>query len=177
MPSTFIIDGYNLIRLLVPSRGEGSLLGTARDALEAKLRAFRRASEPGTRIHLVYDGESGHAAPASREKGFQVYFSRPPHTADDVVLDLARRLEGERGLHVVTSDFADIAHQIAHLRLRHLTSRDFAEILEARLRKVRRPARKEDAAEKPDSRLSATDVADWAREFGFEEEGDGGLKK
>lgn len=89
---------------------------------------FRSAWGPGTRIFLVYDGELGLPAPARREKGFEVYFSRPPRKADDVVLELARKHEGERGVHVVTSDFTDIAQPVRGLRVKHWSSQDFAEV-------------------------------------------------
>jgi len=168
VPDTFIIDGYNVIRLLLSPAEIERGFEQAREILEARIRAFRRASGPGVRIHLVYDGEAGHAARASREKGFEVHFSRPPRKADDLVLDLARKHEGLRGLHVVTSDFKDIASNLRGLRLTHLTARDFAEQVKKRLGRAAPGSsqRAADDAGKPGS-PSPDEVEAWTREFGF----------
>ena len=177
MPDAFIIDVYNVIRrILSPSESSLDSEGSRR-VLEARLRAFRQASGPGTRIFLVYDGERGLPAPARREKGFEVYFSKPPRKADDVVLDLAQRHEGERGVNVVTSDFSDIAHRIHGLRVKHLTSQEFAALLtqrlgpKGRIEKTPAPGGEEPKPEK----LSATEVDEWRKAFGFGDD-PGGVK-
>jgi|RhiMethySRZTD1v2_1073278.scaffolds.fasta_scaffold30468_4 predicted RNA-binding protein with PIN domain len=170
MPETFIIDAYNVLRRAMPE-GQGASSGEAsRAILEARLRAFRRTCEPGTRLFVVYDGEGGIPAPARREKGFEVFFSRPPRTADDVVLDLARRHEGEAGVTVVTSDLTDIASRLRGLRVRHWTAEEFAQHLERRL------ARRLGGGEKPieaggdagkPSVSTAAEVNSWLGYFGF----------
>ena len=176
MASTYIIDGYNLIRRL---GGTGGLsLEAQRDALEARLRAFRLASGPGTRILLVYDGGRGRVAPARHEKGFEIYFSKPPRQADDIVLDLARKHEGGPGVHVVTSDMMDIGGRVQGLRVRHLKAEEFAGVLAGKLDKPGRRSTMDSAAEpeeecKPDS-LSRDEVARWVREFGFGDPEEGG---
>ncbi len=173
---SFIIDAYNLIRRIL-SPAEASLNSEgSRHVLEARLRAFRQACGPGTRIFLVYDGELGLSAPARREKGFEVYFSKPPRKADDVVLDLAQRHEGERGIHVVTSDFSDIVHRLRGLRVKHLTSLEFSELLAQRLRSRERneksPRANNDEA-KPE-KISSTEVDEWLKAFGFKDDPGGG---
>ncbi len=175
MPDAYIIDAYNVIRLLLSPAEAGRGSEASRGALEARIRTFRNACGPGTRIYLVYDGDLGMPAPPRTEKGFEVYFSRPPRQADDVVLDLARKHEGEPGIHIVTSDFTDIGHRLHGLRVKHLTSREFADLVNRRVGrpgKGKRPERGEDAdgdAGKPKN-LSRDEVDAWTREFGFGEE-------
>jgi predicted RNA-binding protein with PIN domain len=179
--ATFIIDGYNAMRSILSRAELGGSLENARALLEARLKAFRRAS-PGARICLVYDGAAGGAGAASGEPGFEVRFSRPPRTADDLVIDLCRRLEGSPGLHVVTSDVKDIASRVASLRIRHLGSEEFGALVERRIRKLARPrdARLVDERGGPagdDEKPRATppgEVSDWVRKFGFEESGEEG---
>ncbi len=179
MPDAFIIDAYNVIRRILTASEASLNSESARSVLEARLRAFRQASGPGTRIFLVYDGELGLPQPARREKGFEVYFSKPPRKADDVVLDLAQRHEGERGVHVVTSDFSDIAHRVRGLRVKHLTSQEFAELLAhrvspkgARGKGESKPGDGREEA-KPES-ISSTEVDAWLKTFGFDGSGGSG---
>jgi len=178
MPDTFIIDAYNVIRLVLPESEASLRSDAARHALETRLRAFRRASGPGTRIFLVYDGELGRPAPARREKGFEIYFSRPPRKADDVVLDLAQKHEGEPGVHVVTSDFTDIAHRICGLRVKHWTAHEFAQVCARRTAPARRePAGGPDDGPAKPQKVSPADVSAWMREFGFDGDSPGGTGK
>jgi predicted RNA-binding protein with PIN domain len=171
--STFIIDGYNALRALLPAVEIGASPEAARRAFEARLRAFRGAS-PGTRLIIVYDGEAGLPRAAGSEKGFEVRFAKPPHTADDLVLDIARRLDGSPGVHVVTSDFFDIGSRLAALRVRHLSSQSFADLVRKKLA-ARRPAAGGaglEPGEKP-AQVTAEETGDWLRRFGFAEEGEG----
>lgn len=169
MADSFIIDAYNVIRFVLPPSEAALGSDASRHALEARLRAFRHAAGPGTRIYLVYDGELGRAQPARHEKGFEVYFSRPPQNADDVVLDLAHKHDGEPGVHVVTSDFTDIAHRIRGLRVKHWTAQEFAAVCARRTAPRRQEAADggTDDPAKPE-KLSSGDVNAWMREFGFD---------
>src|SRR5262245_58140029 len=67
--STYVIDGYNALRALLPPAMAGGGAAAARRAFEARLRAFRGA-RPGVRFIVVYDGESGLPGTAPAEKGF-----------------------------------------------------------------------------------------------------------
>ena len=162
---TYILDGYNVLRHVLRETAVGDL-AAQRFALEQRLRRFRAASGPGTRVFIVYDGERGIPAPARLEKGFEVLFSKPPRQADDLVLELARRLEGEPEVCVVTSDLIDIARRLRGLRLEHLTSQAFAARLERKLGPGRAP---EPTAEKP-AAPTAGEVDEWVRLFGFGDE-------
>lgn len=175
MPATFIIDAYNAIRLVLQPGELARGFEQSRQAFETRMRTFRRANGPGTRMYVVYDGELGRAAPARNEKGFEVYFSRPPKKADDVVLDLAHKHEGEPGLCVVTSDFTDIARYLHGLRLEHMTSRDFADLVRRRLAprgEKRRPG--DDSRDAKPETLSPGEVDAWTHEFGFGDDSRGG---
>ena len=184
MPPTFIVDAYNLIRRLVPGETLERSLGEARATLESKLRTFRRAHGRGTRIILVYDGSAGAPPEREGEPGFEVRFSRPPRKADDVVLDLARRLEGEGDVHVVSSDEHDIGRRIEGLRLRRLTAGDFAALVERRIAgSAGRSAgggagggaggRAGGEEPRKPRAVSPEEARAWVEEFGFGDDGGG----
>jgi hypothetical protein len=181
MAETFIIDAYNLMRFFVPEERVAADLETSRQALERNLDAFRRTMGPGTRILLIYDGARSALIPARSGKGLEVRFSRPPQTADDLVLELCWKLEGDPGLHVVTSDFSDIVVKIRSLRLKHWTSAEFARFARKRLAKTRTRAENLDGG-KPKT-TSSLEAEKWVREFGFgdgdegEVDGGGGIQK
>jgi len=96
----WLIDGYNVIRRDPGLRArEGESLEAGRRALVHLVAALaRRADDAFT---VVFDGarRQGIGAPAGR---VSVVFSRPPETADDVLIRLART-ERQAAI-VVTSD-------------------------------------------------------------------------
>jgi len=161
-PATFIVDAYNAVRRLLPDMP--SDLGQARQALESRLRAFQRCLGRGARILLVYDGSRGLQAPPRRDKAFEVYFARPPQKADDLILGLCRRLEGEGEIHVVTSDVTDIAGRLGGLRVKRWTAESFADLVSEKLEKASRRA--------PDAKpkeVPSHEVSRWLEEFGFQQ--------
>ncbi len=98
----WLIDGYNVIRRDPELRDrEAQSLAAGREALLALVAA--RARSGGDEFTVVFDGAraAGSAAPGRR---VQVLFSRPPRTADDELIQLARRLGA--GAVVVSSDRA-----------------------------------------------------------------------
>ncbi len=99
-----LVDGYNLIlRTPTLKPGGGRTLAESRAKLE-NLLAWMMG--PETRFLVIYDGAEG---VAGGEKGGRVEtrFSKPPQTADDLILALVEQLEGRsEGLTVVTSDAA-----------------------------------------------------------------------
>jgi predicted RNA-binding protein with PIN domain len=96
----WIVDGYNVIRRDPDLAGaEASGLEPGRAALlRVVIGAAQRTGDPFT---VVFDGAPGHVAPGGSGQ-IDLVFSRPPETADDVVVALARRLG--QGAIVVTSD-------------------------------------------------------------------------
>lgn len=96
----WLVDGYNVIRGDPDLRGaEARGLAEGRRALLALVAAAVRRT--GDRFVVVFDGAPvpGLGAAAGQ---VQVVFSRPPQTADDVLVRLAH--EAREGAIVVTSD-------------------------------------------------------------------------
>ena len=96
----WLVDGYNVIRSDPDLHGaEEQGLAAARAALMRLIvDAERRTGDPFT---VVFDGAPG-PGPASPPGRIETVFSRPPQTADDVLMERARKLGA--GAIVVTSD-------------------------------------------------------------------------
>jgi predicted RNA-binding protein with PIN domain len=103
----WLIDGYNVIRRDADLRGaEEQSLRSAREALVRLVAGVARRSS-AERFVVVFDGDrvSGSALPGPGGPGapaIEVVFSRPPETADDVLVRLAR--QHRESAVVVTSD-------------------------------------------------------------------------
>jgi predicted RNA-binding protein with PIN domain len=101
-----LIDGYNLIRqsgrLSEQERRGG--LEAGRAALIRALAAYRAAT--GDRVIAVFDGDEGVGVVtgARRQEGVSVIFSRPPESADDVIVAQVRKRHGKKAVLVVSSD-------------------------------------------------------------------------
>lgn len=140
----WLLDGYNVIRRDPDLRAaEAESLERARATLlRVVVEAARRS---GDRFTVVFDGAPGYA---SRAPGGQidVVFSRPPESADDVLVTLARRLRD--GAIVVTSDrrVQDAARRAGATAL---ASETFVAALDAP------EAEEEDDDERGDERASA----------------------
>jgi predicted RNA-binding protein with PIN domain len=96
----WLVDGYNVIRRDPDLRGrEAESLEAGRTALVHLLAAAARSSQDD--FTVVFDGArvTSGSPPAGR---VQVLFSRPPRTADDELMRLAR--QHGAGAAVVTSD-------------------------------------------------------------------------
>src|SRR5262245_48861091 len=96
----WLIDGYNVIRRDPVLRGrEAESLEAGRRALVHLVAGLARQGPDD--FTIVFDGarRDGVAAPGGRVR---VVFSRPPETADDVVIRLAR--QWRQAAIVVTSD-------------------------------------------------------------------------
>jgi len=96
----WLIDGYNVIRRDPDLRArEAESLEAGRRALVGLIARAERARQD--EFTVVFDGArlSGGAPPTGRVR---VVFSRPPSTADDEVMRLARQLRN--GAVVVSSD-------------------------------------------------------------------------
>jgi predicted RNA-binding protein with PIN domain len=171
---TFVIDGYNLLLRGFPHLA-GADLRMARENLQVRLREFRKVLGPGNRFIVVYDGAeelSAAFAPRGADPELEIIFSMPPHTADDAVIEMCRKLQGKAPLTVVTSDEKDIARRVRGLRLRHHTSEEFAEIIDETMSRSRslRPGEAgpppPPVSEKPSpEEVSAEDVEEWMRIF------------
>lgn len=98
-----IIDGYNLIRRSPElSRLDRQDIASGREALVARLAAYRKLKPH--RITVVFDGAQAPAFAAARNqvKGVEIVFSRDGQPADAVIVRMARQ-EREKAV-VVSSD-------------------------------------------------------------------------
>jgi predicted RNA-binding protein with PIN domain len=96
----WLVDGYNVIRRDPDLRArEAESLEAGRRALLALCAGAARAS--GDSFTVVFDGAPGPARAAAGGQ-VEVVFSRPPRTADDVLMERARRAGA--GAALVSSD-------------------------------------------------------------------------
>lgn len=96
----WLVDGYNVIRLDAELRSrEAESLEAGRRALLHLIARARRAAQD--EFTVVFDGARV-AGGAPSEGRIRVVFSRPPQTADDELMRLARQLRS--GAVVVSSD-------------------------------------------------------------------------
>jgi predicted RNA-binding protein with PIN domain len=99
----WLIDGYNVIRRDPDLRGhEAQSLEAGRRALVQVVQQMARTI-PHDEFVVAFDGARVDS-PATAEGQVRIVFSRPPETADDLVIRLARRTRA--GAVVVTSDRA-----------------------------------------------------------------------
>lgn len=158
-----LIDGYNLIRqserLSEQERRGG--LEAGRTALIWALSAYRAAT--GDRVTVVFDGDEGvgTVTGAGRQEGIAVIFSRPPESADDVIVTQVRRRHGKKAVLVVSSDrkVLDAArrNRVAGMRAEAFEAEMARRIAEGPKRT--RPGRGKEAG--PD----AEEVAYWEKVF------------
>lgn len=104
-----IVDGYNLI-LRTPrlQPGDGRTLRESREKL-VNLLSWALGGDQ-VKFIVVFDGtrESGQAETSAR---VEVMFSKPPHSADDVIRDLVEEhTDDDRPVTVVTADLEVARH-------------------------------------------------------------------
>jgi predicted RNA-binding protein with PIN domain len=99
----WLIDGYNVIRRDPDLRShEAQNLEAGRRALVRLVKQLAR-TVPRDEFVVVFDGARMDSAPPA-ESQVRILFSRPPETADDLIIRLAGR--SRAGSVVVTSDRA-----------------------------------------------------------------------
>lgn len=104
-----IVDGYNLI-LRTPKLqpGDGRTLRESREKL-VNLLSWAMGGDQ-VKFIVVFDGtrEAGQAEQSAR---VEVMFSKPPHSADDVIRDLVEQhTDDDRPVTVVTADLEVARH-------------------------------------------------------------------
>lgn len=124
-----LVDGYNLIKC-VPLYNESlhRSLSAARNHIETVLGAY--AHETGTEVTIFYDGDPqvGHPDYQQRDN-VDIFFSRRPQKADDLIMDRIAQKHGARWLRVVTSD-REIQRCAARHKVAFIDSPAFAEEME-----------------------------------------------
>jgi predicted RNA-binding protein with PIN domain len=140
----WLVDGYNVIRRDPDLRArEAESLESGRRALVHLIARARRALQD--EFTVVFDGARiGNAAPTTGR--IRVVFSRPPLTADDELMRLARQLRS--GAAVVSSD-RKIQDAARRAGCAVLTTEQFLDALDVPER-VPEPAIEEEPEEEPD---------------------------
>lgn len=124
-----LIDGYNLIKCVpLYSETQNQSLAAARDHIEAVLSTHAKSGN--LRVSIYYDGdpEIGHADYQQRGD-IDIFFSRRPQKADDLIMEAVARKHGARWLRVVTSD-REIQRFAARHNIAFVDSPTFAEELD-----------------------------------------------
>lgn len=158
-----LIDGYNLIRQsdrLSEQEGRGGL-EAGRTALIRALSAYRAAT--GDRVTVVFDGDEGigFVPGASRQEGIGVVFSRPPESADDMIIAHVRKRHGKKTVLVVSSD-----RRILDAARRERVEGMKTEAFEAEMaRRVAEGTRQGRAGAKLKPEADAAEVAYWEKAF------------
>lgn len=160
-----LIDGYNLIRqserLSEQERRGG--LEAGRTALVRALSAYRAAT--GDRVTVVFDGDEGVGVGigtgARRQEGVSVIFSRPPESADDVIVARIRKSHGKKAALVVSSD-RKILDAARKNRVAGMRSDEFEAEMARRIAEGPQKTRPGQAQE---AGLDAEEVAYWEKVF------------
>ena len=162
-----LIDGYNLIRqserLAAQERRGG--LEAGRNALIQTLAAYRAAT--GDQVTVVFDGDDGigFISGSSRRQGIEVIFSRPPKSADDLIVGRIRRKHGKKAMLVVSSDSA-IRQEARRHRIREMKAEEFEVTVRHRIMEGQA---KQTARQGEKGALCAEDIAYWEKVFRTEE--------
>lgn len=135
-----LVDGYNLIKCVpLYSETQNQSLAAARDHIEAVLSAHAKRGD--LRVSIYYDGDPEIGYADYQQRGnIDIFFSRRPQKADDLIMEAVERKHGARWLRVVTSD-REIQRFAARHNIAFVDSPTFAEELE---RPVQRADRAED---------------------------------
>ena len=124
-----LIDGYNLIKC-VPLYSESlhRSLAAARNHIEAALGSYARKTS--TEVTIFYDGDPDIGYPDYQQRdNVDIFFSRRPQKADDLIMERVAQKHGARWLSVVTSD-REIQRCAARHKIAFIDSPTFAEELE-----------------------------------------------
>lgn len=153
-----IVDGYNLIHAIPAIRNKlGYDLETARNDLINLLVRFRIKKK--TYITVVFDGKSGSLEEREEKKNIEVCFSHAPEKADQVIKRMIDKVEGEKGIMVVSSD-REIFDYAKVCGLQRIKSEKFAAMLLSTPEKKSKKKKKNS-----DSKMSKDELQEWMRLF------------
>lgn len=129
-PEYLLVDGYNLLKAApLGAREEQLNLKAARQHLEQTL--IRYARRVGAHIALFFDGsEEEDLLPSpQRPKEIEVFFSRPPEKADDLIKRAIQERRGARCARLISSD-RELCRWARRHKIRSTSSAEFLEELE-----------------------------------------------
>lgn len=129
-PEHLLVDGYNVIKTTPYFQHfERQSLERARNALQSSLNAYVRRT--GARVDLYFDGSEAVALPQEQECGaIQIFFSRPPQLADDLIKAAVQRMHGAKRVRVISSD-REIRNFARRHKIRTSATEEFFEELAA----------------------------------------------
>ncbi len=145
----FLIDSHNLI-----GQTPGLRLDDPDDEIKLieQLRGYlARVKKRGI---VVFDQGTPGGQRNLSTRALTVRFARPPRTADDVIIEIARQERNPRGLTVVTSD-THVATAVRQARAQVKDAASFAREMQAAPLLL----------DKKQKGLSAAEVEAWEREF------------
>jgi predicted RNA-binding protein with PIN domain len=159
---TILIDGYNLLHKdPALKKLAGRSLEQAREELLDRLAAYRSGD---VAIVVVFDGREQRGTHGARRRpGVEARFSRPPLSADQVILDMIAGERRRASLLVVTSDAKDIGRSARAEGVRWISSEAFFRRL-AGGRKPKGQRRGERQDEKP-AAVAASEIDYWIKKF------------
>ncbi|NJP06452.1 MAG: hypothetical protein HC837_12920 [Chloroflexaceae bacterium] len=160
-----LVDGHNLI-------GQGDLPGISLtdsdDEAQLVLLLRRYANRKyRQRVVVIFDRGSYGQSTNLNGYGVQCYFARLPGDADHELIRRIRAIKRKNEWSVVTSDRAVAGEARAH-GIKVISSQAFARVLFERTR----PATNAPTDDYRDRKLSPSEVEEWLRIFGIEEDED-----
>ena len=158
-----LIDGYNLIKC-VPLYSESlhRSLAAARAHIEEALASYARKT--GTDVTIFYDGDPDVNHPDYQERdNIDIFFSRRPQKADDLIMERVAQKHGARWLRVVTSD-REIQRCASRNKIAFIDSPTFAEELENPRQRIVRD-RQQDPGSDPHWRPDREEVEAFSAVF------------
>lgn len=158
---SYLIDGNNLM---------GRTPGIDLQAADARLQLLRRLAAfrnlPGQRprrITVVFDGAPEPNFPhGSSYQGVRIFYSQPDSDADTLIKQMVGQQKDKRALTVVTSDRALYGY-VRACGVQALTCEQFNHRLQTALEST-------GIEEKRDVPLDTSELDEWMRYFGVEEE-------
>ena len=155
----YLVDGNNVMAQRVGWHKDKR--GARRRLLE-ELAQFARLKR--AKIAVVFDGApEKHFADGSSYKGVRVFYAERGSNADERIKQLVEAARERRTLWVVTSDRA-LAEYVRRCGAQHLRAGEFRQRLEETA--ATNASRETDS----DSEIKDSDLPDWMRYFGVEED-------
>ena len=136
-------------------------LGAGSELAERRAELVARVAAIGVPAWIVFDSKARREAGRVQRtfRHVRVQFARPDQTADDVLIEAARRAKDLRSLVLVTDD-RELSGRCRFLGLRTLGVEAFMERLQPTT----------ETPERPDRPLSKQEIEDWLRYFGVDRE-------
>lgn len=157
----YLIDGYNLLYAvgLLHERTAPEMLQRARGRLLGLLHGSLGDQSGDATVVFDSSRQATDFPHEQQYRGVNVYFSRYPDKADDLIAQMIRRDSSPRRLTVVSDD-----HEVQRAaRRRHCAVVGCVDFM-AQLNRLRRPAARSDTSDKQTA-LSESELNAWLLEF------------